>query len=82
MIEGTTGDRVAAVSDEIAPWADKNGAEMALYKIGELEKLSPIPDLTDAAKDPAVKAKLDAANAKFVAFLIDEKPARQAAGLR
>lgn len=82
VIEGTTGDRVAAVSDEIAPWADKNGAEMALYKIGELEKLSSIPDLTDAAKDPAVKAKLDAANAKFVAFLIDEKPARQAAGLR
>ncbi len=71
-----------AVSDEISLWADKGGAEMALYKIGELEKLTALPDLTDAAKDPAVKATLNAANAKFVAFLIDEKPARQAAGLR
>ena len=82
VIEGLTGDKVDAVSDEIAVWGDKNGAEMALYKVGEAEKLQSIPELQDAAKDPAVKAKLDAANARFVAFLIDERPARQAAGLR
>ena len=82
VIEPLTGDKVSAVSDEIAPWADKSGAEMALYKIGEAEKLLSLPDLTDMAKDSATKTKLDAANARFVAFLIDEKPARQAAGLR
>ena len=82
VIEGTTGEKVAAVSDEIAVWADKSGAEMALYKIGQAEKLSSIPELSDKAKSPAELAKLDAANARFVAFLIDEKLARQAAGLR
>ena len=82
VIEPLTGDKVVAVSEEISLWADKSGAEMALYKIGEAEKLLSLPDLTDAVKDPAAKTKLDAANARFVAFLIDEKPARQAAGLR
>ncbi|UPT73272.1 MAG: hypothetical protein M0D55_15485 [Elusimicrobiota bacterium] len=82
VVEPLTGDRVAAVSDEIAPWGDANGAEMALYKIGEAEKLQSIPELQDAAKDAAAKAALDAANARFVAFLIDEKLARRAAGLR
>lgn len=81
VVEGTTGDKVAAVSDEISVWADKGGAEMALYRISQAEKLATIPELTDKA-DAAAKAKLDAANARFVAFLIDEKPARQAAGLR
>jgi len=52
------------------------------YRIGEAEKLPSLPDMTDATTDSAVKAKLDAANARFVAFLIDEKPARRAAGLR
>jgi hypothetical protein len=82
VVEAITGDKVPAISDEISLWADKGGAEMALYKIGEAEKLQSLPELTDAAKDAAAKAKLDAANARFVAFLIDEKPARQAAGLR
>lgn len=82
VVEAFTGDKVSAVSDEITFWTDKSGAEMALYKIGEAEKLNSLPDLTDAAKDSAVKTKLEAANARFVAFLIDEKPARQAAGLR
>lgn len=82
VIEGLTGDKVSAVSDEIAVWGDKNGAEMALYRVGEAEKLQSIPELQDSAKDAAAKAKLDAANARFVAFLIDERPARQAAGLR
>jgi hypothetical protein len=82
VIETLSGDKVSALSDEIAPWADKNGAEMALYKIGESEKLQSIPDLQDGAKDAAAKAKLDAANARFVAFLIDERFTREAAGLR
>ena len=82
VIEPLTGDKVAAVSDEISMWADKNGAEMALYKIGEAEKLQALPELTDAAKDPAAKKKLDEASAKFVAFLIDERFTRQGAGLR
>ncbi len=82
VIEALTGDKVSAVSDEIAPWTDKGGAEMALYKIGEAEKLAALPDLIDVAKDAASKAKYEAANARFVAFLIDEKLARQAAGLR
>lgn len=82
VVEAATGDKVAAVSDEITLWADKNGAEMALYKIGESEKLKSIPELTDAAKTSAEKKQLDAANARFVSFLIDEKPARKAAGLR
>lgn len=82
IVEALTGDKVPAVSDEIFLWAEKGGAEMALYKIGEVEKLLSLPDLADAAKDAVVKAKLDAANARFVAFLIDEKLARQAAGLR
>ena len=82
VVEGTTGEKVAAVSDEITPWTDKNGAEMALYKIGEAEKLPSLPEMMDNAKVAAEKAKLDAANARFVSFLIDEKLARQAAGLR
>lgn len=82
VVEPLTGDKVSAVSDEITPWTDKGGAEMALYKIGEAEKLSALPDLIDVAKDAASKAKYEAANARFVAFLIDEKLARQAAGLR
>lgn len=82
VVEPLTGDKVSAVSDEITPWTDKGGAEMALYKIGEAEKLAALPDLIDIAKDAASKARYEAANARFVAFLIDEKFARQAAGLR
>lgn len=82
VVEALTGDKVPAVSDEISAWADKGGAEMALYRIGEAEKLPSLPDMMDAAKDAAERAKLEAANARFVAFLIDEKPARQSAGLR
>ena len=82
VIEPLTGAQVPAINDEISLWADKNGPEMSLYKIGEAEKLSSLPELTEVAKDAAVKAKLDAANARFVSFLIDERFARQAAGLR
>jgi len=82
VVEPLTGDKVSAVSDEITPWTDKGGAEMALYRIGEAETLPALPDLIDVAKDAASKAKYEAANARFVAFLIDEKLARQSAGLR
>ena len=73
---------VAALSGEIYPWIDAEGAETALYKIGEAEKLSSLPDLVDAVKDAADRAKLKEANARFVAFLVEERPIRKAAGLR
>lgn len=82
IVEPLTGATVAAVSDEISLWADKNGAEMALYKIGEAERLSILPVLAYAVKGDAARAKLDAANVRFVSFLIDEAPFRQAVGLR
>ena len=81
VIEPLTGDKVAAISDEISLWTDKGGAEMALYKIGQAEKLYSIPELQEAAGKIAA-VKLQEANARFVAFLIDEKPARVSAGLR
>lgn len=82
VVEPLTGDRVAAVSDEITLWTDEGGAEMSLYKIGEAENLLSLPDMAYGAKDPVARARFASANARFVAFLIDEKPARQAAGLR
>jgi hypothetical protein len=80
VVEPLSGDKVAAVSDEISIWT-ANGAEMALYKIGEAEKLGSIPELEQVAGKQEL-IRLSEANARFVAFLIDEKPARKAAGLR
>jgi hypothetical protein len=80
VVEPLSGDKVSAVTDEISVWT-ANGAEMALYKIGEAEKLGSIPELEQAAGKQEL-IKLGEANARFVAFLIDEKPARKAAGLR
>lgn len=81
IVEPITAELVAAVSDEIGVWADKDGAQMALFKIGEREKLKSIPELEEgASKEDA--AKLEAANKAFVAFLLDERDARRAAGLR
>ncbi len=80
VVEPLTGDMVAAISDEISLWADKDGAEMALYRIGQAEKLPSLMGYTN----PAVRdsPEFAAANARFVDFLIDESPARKAAGLR
>jgi len=80
IIEPLTGDMVAAVNDEIAIWTDKHGAEMALDRIRDAEKLDFLPNMV--GRDAAAQKKLDLANARFVAFLMDERPARQAAGLR
>lgn len=81
IVEPLTAELVAAVSGEIGDWAGKDGAQMALYKIGIAEKLFSIPELQQmASKEDAVK--LEAANKRFVAFLLDERDARQAAGLK
>lgn len=80
VIEPLTGDTVPAISDEISFWV-KDGAEMALYRIGEAEKTGSIPELEQVAGKQEL-IKLREANARFVSFLIDEKLARKAAGLR
>ena len=81
VVEPLTGGKVSAVSDEISFWAGKDGVEMALYKIGEAEKLGSIPELQQVAGKLEL-VKLSEANARFVAFLMDEKLARKDAGLR
>jgi len=81
VVEPLTGDKVSAISDEIAFWAGKDGVEMALYKTGAAEKLYSIPELEQAAGKQEL-VKLREANGRFVAFLMDERLARQAAGLR
>lgn len=80
IVEPTTAELVSAVSAEISDWA-KNGQEMALYKIGLAEKLPSLYELEQGA-DKATMEKLEAANKRFVAFIIDEKPARAAAGIQ
>lgn len=82
VIEGTKGLRVPAVSDEISVWADPNGVEMALYRVGRAEGLPGLPELEQKAGDAAEKARLQAADARFVAFVLDERLARRDAGLR
>lgn len=82
VIEGTKGIQVASVSEEISIWADPSGVEMALYRIGQSEGLANLPDLAQKAADATEKSRLDAANTSFVAFVLDERFARQAAGLR
>lgn len=78
IVDAATAELVSAVSDEIAPWADKNGAEMALYKIGMLDNLKSIPELEGETKDKAELAKLEAANKRFTSFLWDEREMRKA----
>ena len=74
VIEGLTGAKVPAVSEAMGAWAT-DAAQMALYKIGQAENLPELYELKDA---PAVEA----ANKRFVIFLLDEREIRQANGLR
>ncbi|MEQ1918197.1 MAG: hypothetical protein ABL955_03285 [Elusimicrobiota bacterium] len=74
VIEGLTGAKVPAVSEAMGAWAT-DAAQMALYKIGQAEYLPELYELKDA---PAVEA----ANKRFVIFLLDEREIRQANGLR
>lgn len=82
VVEPLTGDRVAAIVEEIGSWASWDGAQMTLYKTAQAENLAELPELRGAASTDAERAALDAANARFVAFLLDERYVRQAAGLR
>lgn len=74
VIEGLTGAKVPAVSEAMGAWAT-DAAQMALYKIGQAENL---PELYELKESPAVEA----ANKRFVSFLLDERDLRQSAGLR
>ncbi len=78
VVETLTGDKLAEISDGVSLWADKDGAEMALYRISQAENLPYLYEYTR----PDLRDLIDAANARFVALLIDELPARKAAGLR
>lgn len=81
VIEPLAGASVPAVYAEIGLWADE-GAQMALYKAGEVEGLSSLMDMLDAAKNDEERRVLEAANTRFTEFLRDERPVRKAAGLR
>lgn len=74
VIEGLKNLSVPAVSEAMGPWAT-DAAQMALYKIGQAENL---PELYELKESPAVEA----ANKRFVVFLLDERDVRNAAGLR
>ena len=74
VIEGLKDLAVPAVSEAMGAWAT-DAAQMALYKIGQAENL---PELYELKESPAVEA----ANKRFVIFLLDERDARNSAGLR
>lgn len=82
VVEPLTGAQVRAIADEIGSWVSQDGAQLTLSKAGEAENLPELPAMLDGAKDPKVYADLAVANSRFVAFLLDERPFRQAAGLR
>jgi hypothetical protein len=74
VIEGLKDLAVPAVSEALGAWAT-DAAQMALYKIGQAENL---PELYELKESPAVEA----ANKRFVIFLLDERDLRNANGLR
>lgn len=74
VIEGLKNLAVPAVSEAMGAWAT-DAAQMALYKIGQAENL---PELYELGESPANEA----ANKRFVIFLLDERDTRNAAGLR
>jgi hypothetical protein len=82
VVEPLTGAKVDAVVQEIGSWASHDGAEMTLDKAAQAEQLPELPELIQHARTPADYARFAAANSRFVAFLMDERSVRQAAGLR
>ena len=74
VIEGLKGLQVPAVSEAMGAWAT-DGAQMALYKIGQAENLPELYEMKNAAA-------VEASNKRFVLFLLDERLIRQANGLR
>lgn len=69
------GDAAPAVKDLVAPWID--GPQGTIEEFAQRDHVKTIPDLRSAAKDPAAAAALDAADKRFVAFLLDERDARR-----
>ncbi|MDP3544386.1 MAG: hypothetical protein Q8T11_18130 [Elusimicrobiota bacterium] len=74
VIEGLKNLAVPAVSEAMGAWAT-DAAQMALYKIGQAENLA---ELYEMGESPAHES----ANKRFVIFLLDERDARNASGLR
>lgn len=68
-----------ALSAEFKLWLD-NGSELALDKIGESAGVKIIPDLESKAKTADERAMWQAANKRFVAFLIAENEWRRSNG--
>lgn len=74
VIEGLKGLKVPAVSEAMGAWAT-DAAQMALYKIGQAENLPELFEMKGGAE-------IEAANKRFVVFLLDERAIRNANGLR
>lgn len=70
------GDDAPAVKDAVAPWLDN--VEATVDDLAERDHVSTIPALRQKASDPKAAAALDAADKRFVAFLMDERDARRA----
>jgi hypothetical protein len=74
------GDRADAVKDAVSAWT--SGAEAALEAASDGGKRPTIPDLQSKTSDPKAAAALEAANARYTAFLLDESGARREAATR
>lgn len=77
VVEPLSGDQDPELAKEMRLWLS-SGAELALYKIGQATKTSSLLDQLDQVSDPAKRAKLEAANERFVAFIMAENQWRQA----
>lgn len=71
------GDQAPAVKDAVAAWS--MDAQSALEYLGKRDGVPGLPELEDAAKDQKTSDELQAADKKFLAFLLDEREARAAA---
>ena len=76
---GETSTVPAQLAGDVKEWLISD-RQMALSKVAEKTKLPIIPELYTGKA--AADAKLDAANKKFTAFLLDETPTRNSVGLR
>jgi len=81
VIEPLAGYKDQILSDQFKLWLD-NGSEMALYKIGQQSKTPDLMALLDKEKDPKKKEALEAANKRFIAFLLSETEWKQANAFR
>lgn len=73
VVEPLSGDKDEALSKEMKLWLDNGNAETALDKIGQATKTPSVQELESAEKDPANKAKLFDADARFTQFLARER---------